>query len=106
MGSSTETAAVERGDIRVALVHLGCARNLIDSENILGRLGAEGFVLTGAVEDADVAVLNTCSFIGPAREESEDAIRNLLGKKESGSLRGVIVAGCLPEKFREEVEER
>ena len=62
-------------DIHVALVHLGCARNLIDSENILGRLGSEGFTLTGDVGAADVAVLNTCSFIGPAREESETAIR-------------------------------
>jgi len=85
-------------------VHLGCARNLIDSENILGRLGSEGFVLTGSVEDADVAVLNTCSFIGPAREESEAAIRDLVSRKKAGDLRGVVVAGCLPEKFRERVE--
>ncbi|MBC8327974.1 MAG: 30S ribosomal protein S12 methylthiotransferase RimO [Planctomycetes bacterium] len=91
-------------DIRVALVHLGCARNLIDSENILGRLGAEGYSLTAAVESADVAVLNTCSFIGPARDESEAAIRDLLERKGRGELRGVIVAGCLPEKFRPEVE--
>ncbi len=93
-------------DISVALVHLGCARNLIDSENILGRLGAEGYALTGAVEQADVAVLNTCSFIGPARDESEAAIEDLLGLKAAGELRGVVVAGCLPEKFRPEVEQR
>ena len=91
-------------DIRVALVHLGCARNLIDSENILGRLGADGFTLTGSVEDADVAVLNTCSFIGPARAESENAIEDLLKEKSAGNLRSVIVAGCLPEKFRPEIE--
>ncbi len=93
-----------RDDIRVALVHLGCARNLIDSEKILGRLGNAGYVLTGSVEDADVAVLNTCSFIGPAREESETAIAELLERKDRGDLRGVVVAGCLPEKFRTEVE--
>lgn len=92
--------------IRVALIHLGCARNLIDSENILGRLGSEGYALTGSVDEADVAILNTCSFIGPAREESEAAIRDLLEAKASGALRGVIVAGCLPEKFRPEVEEK
>lgn len=90
----------------MALVHLGCARNLIDSENILGQLGAEGYALTGSVADADLAVLNTCSFIGPAREESEAAIDELLEAKASGSLRGVIVAGCLPEKFRPEIEAR
>ncbi len=93
-------------DIRVALVHLGCARNLIDSEKILGRLGAEGFTLTGEVEDADIAVLNTCSFIGEARDESEGAIDDLLSQKASGSLRGVVVAGCLPQKFRPEIEAR
>jgi len=92
--------------VRVALVHLGCARNLIDSENILGRLGAEGYVLVPAVEEADVALLNTCSFIGEARAESEDAIDGLLERKRAGSLRGVIVAGCLPQKFRGEVEAR
>lgn len=92
--------------ITVALVHLGCARNLIDSETILGRLGTEGYTLTGAVEEADVAVLNTCSFIGPAREESEAAINDLLRRKRSGELRGVIVAGCLPQQFRAEVEEK
>jgi ribosomal protein S12 methylthiotransferase len=93
-------------DIRVALVHLGCARNLIDSENILGRLGAEGFTLTGQVDAADVAVLNTCSFIGPARAESEAAIEELLEAKANGGLRSIIVAGCLPEKFRPEIEQR
>ena len=93
-------------DIRVALVHLGCARNLIDSENILGRLGAEGYALTGEVAGADVAVLNTCSFIGDARDESEGAIQQMLDAKRAGDLRSVIVAGCLPEKFRDDVESK
>jgi len=93
-------------DIHVALVHLGCARNLIDSENILGRLGSEGYTLTGDVSVADVAVLNTCSFIGEARAESENAINELLAAKREGDLRSVIVAGCLPEKFRDDVEAR
>ena len=63
-------------------------------------------MLTGDVGDADLAVLNTCSFIGPAREESETAINDLLAAKKEGALRGVIVAGCLPEKFRPEIEAR
>ena len=66
----------------VSLVHLGCARNLIDSELILARMAEEGCVIAGDVEDAEVAVLNTCSFIGPAREESEGAIRDLLDRKQ------------------------
>lgn len=108
MGRTESTTAVADGTraIHIALIHLGCARNLIDSENILGRLGAEGYTLTGDVDQADVAILNTCSFIGPAREESEGQIRELLEKKAAGNLRGVIVAGCLPEKFRPEVEEK
>ena len=93
-------------DIRIALVHLGCARNLIDSETILGRLGSEGYTLTAAVDDAEVAVLNTCSFIGPAREESERAVRELLDAKRKGDLRAVVVVGCLPEKFFSDVEAR
>ena len=88
-------------DVRIALIHLGCARNLIDSETILGRLGSEGYQLTGAVEDADVAILNTCSFIGPARRESEQAIAGLLERKQEGDLQGVMVVGCLPQKFYE-----
>ncbi len=108
MGRAQQTTPVSAGGraIHVALIHLGCARNLIDSENILGQLGAEGYALCGDVEQADVAILNTCSFIGPAREESEAAIRELLEAKAAGRLRGVIVAGCLPEKFRPEVEEK
>ena len=102
-GTDTGEYLTAAREIRVALVHLGCARNLIDSENILGRLGAEGFVLTGDVRAADLAVLNTCSFIGPARDESEAAIEELIAEKEEGRLRGIIVAGCLPEKFRAEV---
>ncbi len=93
-------------DVRVALVHLGCARNLIDSETILGRLGAEGYALVGDVDEADVAVLNTCSFLGEARDESEGALADLLGLKRSGRLRAVIVTGCLPQKFLPEVSER
>ena len=91
-------------EVHVALVHLGCARNLIDSETILGRLGREGYALSGSVEGADVAVLNTCSFIGPARRESEQAIADLLDAKQSGGLRAVVVVGCLAEKFRGDIE--
>lgn len=90
----------------VSLVHLGCARNLIDSELILARLAEEGCGVSGTVEHADVAVLNTCSFIGPAREESEEAIRELLGRKRRGELAAVVVAGCLVQRFQHALEER
>ncbi|MEX1025114.1 MAG: 30S ribosomal protein S12 methylthiotransferase RimO [Planctomycetota bacterium] len=90
----------------VSLVHLGCARNLIDSELILARLAEEGLVVAGRVEDARIAVLNTCSFIGPARKESEDAIRSLVKRKRRGELDAVVVAGCLVQRFQRTLEAR
>jgi ribosomal protein S12 methylthiotransferase len=90
----------------VSLVHLGCARNLIDSELILARMAEEGLVVAGDIEAADVAVLNTCSFIGPARAESEGAIRGLLQRKRRGELSAVVVAGCLVQRYQHALETR
>lgn len=84
----------------VALVHLGCARNLIDSELILGRMADEGLVVTGNPAEAHTVVLNTCSFIGPAREESHGAIRDLVARKKAGELGAVVVAGCLVQRYK------
>ena len=84
----------------VSLVHLGCARNLIDSEVMLARMAEEGCIVSGALEDAEVGIVNTCSFIGPAREESEAAIRDLIERKRRGELRAVVVAGCLVQRYR------
>ncbi len=91
---------------RVSLVHLGCARNLIDSELILGRMAEEGLVIAGDPSDASTVVLNTCSFIGPAREESESAIRELLARKKKGELRHVVVAGCLVQRYKQGLAEQ
>ena len=88
----------------VSLVHLGCARNLIDSEVMLGRLAEEGLVIAGDPAHADVAVLNTCSFIGPARDESHAAIEELLERKRAGELSSVVVAGCLVQRFQRKLE--
>jgi ribosomal protein S12 methylthiotransferase len=90
----------------VSLVHLGCARNLIDSELILGRLAEQGLVVSGDEAAADTVVLNTCSFIGPAREESEGQIRRLLEKKRRGQLQRVVVAGCLVQRYKHELARR
>lgn len=90
----------------VSLVHLGCARNLIDSELILGRMAEEGLVVTGDAGAAGTVVLNTCSFIGPAQAESEGAIREQLERKQAGELRHVVVAGCLVQRYRRELRER
>lgn len=90
----------------VSLVHLGCARNLIDSEVVLARLAEQGLVVSGDERAADVVVLNTCSFIGPAREESEAQIRRLIRRKRKRELRAVVVAGCLVQRYQHTLEKR
>lgn len=90
----------------ISLVHLGCARNLIDSELILARMAEEGLGIVGAVEDARTVVVNTCSFIGPASEESEAVIRDMLRRKERGELDHVVVAGCLVQRYKRKLQER
>ncbi len=90
----------------VSLVHLGCARNLIDSELMLARMAEEGCRIAGDLALAEVGVVNTCSFIGPARAESESAIRDLIERKRRGELRAVVVAGCLVQRYRRGLAER
>ena len=90
----------------VSLVHLGCARNLIDSEVMLGRMAEEGLIITADEASAHTVVLNTCSFIGPAREESENAIRALLKRKTAGEIKRVVVAGCLVQRYKHDLAAR
>lgn len=90
---------MKRNGARIGLVSLGCAKNLVDSEKILGTLASEGFAVSLDPARADVLVVNTCSFIASAREESEGAIRDALARKTEGSLRGVVVAGCHAQRF-------
>jgi ribosomal protein S12 methylthiotransferase len=85
-----------------ATVHfrsLGCAKNLLDTEVMLGALATHGYALAETLEDADVAVVNTCSFIDSAREESVQAILEVADLRESGRLRGLVVAGCMPQRY-------
>ena len=88
---------------RVALLSLGCAKNLADSERLIGDLAGAGFELADRIEDADLALVNTCGFIDPAKEESVDTILAVAQRKEFGRLRGVIVAGCLVERYAEQL---
>ncbi len=83
-----------------ALISLGCPKNLVDSEQMAGLLQLDGYRLVRQPEDADFVVINTCGFIGAAREESQEVIREMLRLKQEGRLRGVIVAGCLAERDR------
>lgn len=81
-----------------AFVSLGCPKNLVDSERMLGKLTQGGYALTPDADGADVVVINTCGFIEPARQESLAVIREMLALKEQGRVGSVVVAGCLAER--------
>src|SRR6058998_1979248 len=83
-----------------AFVSLGCPKNLVDSERMLGQLSQAGYALTPNADGADVVVVNTCGFIEPARQESLGVIREMLQLKETGRVGAVVVAGCLAERRR------
>ncbi len=86
---------------KYCFISLGCPKNLVDSERMLGMLQLDGYQLVGDAADADFAVVNTCGFIEAARQESFGAIDEMLELKRRGKLRGVIVSGCLAERQKE-----
>ncbi|MFM7590453.1 MAG: 30S ribosomal protein S12 methylthiotransferase RimO, partial [Isosphaeraceae bacterium] len=88
-----------------SFVSLGCAKNLVDSERMLGLLAQDGYVLVPEQDDPDLMIVNTCGFIDSARQESMEVIREMIDRKEAGELKGVIVAGCLAERFKEKLFE-
>lgn len=94
------------GAPRVSFVSLGCAKNLVDSEVLLGRLAQDGFVLCGDPKDSDVVVINTCGFLQAAEQESLGVIDEVLRLKRRGHVRGVVVAGCLPQRYGPAFSER
>jgi ribosomal protein S12 methylthiotransferase len=85
------------------LISLGCAKNQVDSEIMLGRLAQAGWTITEDPEEAHAIVVNTCSFIEEAAQESLDMILELAEYKKNGICRRLVVAGCLPERYREEI---
>jgi ribosomal protein S12 methylthiotransferase len=90
--------------VRVGLVSLGCAKNLVDGEIMLGSLLKDGAEITNDPEQADVLILNTCSFIDSAQEESVDAILEAAELRDAKNRgQALIVAGCLPQRFRDEL---
>jgi len=97
--SAESGAQTPRG--RYAVVSLGCPKNLVDTEQMLGRLDADGYHMVDSVDGADFVVINTCGFIASAREESLGAIDEMLQLKRDGRIRGVVVTGCLAERSRE-----
>jgi len=87
----------------VALVTLGCARNEVDSEELAGRLAAEGWSLVDDAAQADVAVINTCGFVQQAKKDSIDALLEAAELKDSGSTQKVVAVGCLAERYGEQL---
>lgn len=85
---------------KVAITSLGCPRNLVDSEVILGLLKRHGYSVTDPEEGADLLIINTCSFIQSAREESVDAILEAAELKKKGKVKHIAVCGCLPQLYK------
>jgi ribosomal protein S12 methylthiotransferase len=86
-----------------AFVSLGCPKNLVDSERMLGKLAQEGYALVPDAAGADVVVVNTCGFIEPARQESLSVIREMISLKDQGKIGSVVVAGCLVERKKDDL---
>src|SRR3954451_15262064 len=86
-------------DVAVALVTLGCARNDVDSEELAGRLAADGFRLVDDPEDADTVVVNTCGFVDAAKKDSVDTLLAASDLKQDGRPRAVVAVGCLAERY-------
>jgi ribosomal protein S12 methylthiotransferase len=89
---------------KIGFVSLGCPKNLVDSEVMMGMLAQAGAELTPNAEDADVIVVNTCSFIGSAQQESIDTILEMARHKTGGKAKRLVVAGCLVERFHDEIQ--
>jgi ribosomal protein S12 methylthiotransferase len=91
---------------KVGFISLGCPKNLVDSEVMMGLLAREGYELTPRADDAEILVVNTCSFIESAQKESIDTILEMAEHKKFGTARKLIVAGCLVERFRDQILEQ
>ncbi len=89
---------------KVGFVSLGCPKNLVDSEVMMGLLARAGAELTRRAEDADVIVVNTCSFIESAQQESVNTILEMAAHKTGGKAKKLVVAGCLVERFRDQIQ--
>jgi ribosomal protein S12 methylthiotransferase len=92
--------------MKIGFVSLGCPKNLVDSEVMMGLVEARGHELTSRPSEADAIVVNTCSFIDPAKQESIDTILEMAEYKKFGQARRLVVAGCLVERYREDLRKQ
>jgi ribosomal protein S12 methylthiotransferase len=91
---------------KVGFISLGCPKNLVDSEVMMGILARQGYELTPRADEAEILVVNTCSFIEPAQKESVEAILEMAEHKKFGAAKKLIVAGCLVERYRDQILEQ
>ncbi len=89
--------------MKIMFISLGCDKNLVDTEEMLGILGAEGYSFTNDETEADIIVINSCCFINDAKEESINTILEMAEYKNSGSLKVLVVTGCLSERYKQEI---
>ena len=93
----------EQFGLKVAFISLGCAKNLVNAEQMMALCRQAGFTVTGEAEGADVAVLNTCGFIESAKSEAIDHILELGQLKAEGKLKKLLVAGCLTQRYADDI---
>ena len=91
--------------MKLLCISLGCDKNLVDSERMLGLLSRDGYTFTDDENDADVILINTCCFIGDAKEESVNVILEMARLKETGKLKALIVSGCMAQRYKDEILE-
>ncbi len=91
--------------MKILFISLGCDKNLVDSEMMLGMLSEKGYTFTDDENEAEIVVVNTCCFIGDAKEESINTLLQMAELKESGSVKVLIAAGCLAQRYKEEIQE-
>src|SRR6202007_3426959 len=91
---------------KAGFISLGCPKNLVDSEVMMGILARNGYEFTPRAEEAEVLIVNTCSFIAPAQQESINTILEMAEYKKFGAAKKLIVAGCLVERYREQILEQ
>ena len=89
--------------MKLLFISLGCDKNLVDSEEMLGLLTRAGYEIVDDEECAEVIIVNTCCFIGDAKEESVDTILEMAEYRKSGNCRALIVTGCMAQRYREEI---
>ena len=94
-----------QNNMKLLFISLGCDKNLVDSEEMLGMLAADGHQIVDDEDEAEVIIVNTCCFIGDAKEESVNTILEMAEKKKAGTCKVLIVTGCMAQRYKKEISE-